>query len=586
MLIVFIQSILIVHSCSIQNCEFCSPNFHETCLNCNLGYTRDLDIGCKASQSSELSLYRIENCLELQNSTCIQCQEGYKLINGYCEPICSSSNCSCFYPNTCFHQSRSISCDSTACAYCDDNFQNCVSCKDGLGLDEQNSCVKCSNIECLKCSVNFTQCQECTIKTYLDDFNCFYCDSIFCSYCDEKSKRCNYCEEGLDLDLNGFCCHPSCLTCSKDNWNCSSCNEGYYLNNLCYNCVSNCKHCTNNTLCNECYDGYELINNNECVGKICHTKKCSSCPNSINNCLKCFEGYFLDSQNHCCDSNCKTCNEDSSFCISCNNGMYLDGLKCMNCTDGCLSCNNLADCILCADGYLLYSGICKKINPEESPFKLPAIISIVIIFVIGTFIMLIWFHIENRQMKMQIKHEAIKQKHELSIENNQSIEPMDLFHKVNLDSDHLAPNFSDSKRSSHDKNYIKNLKSDTVPQSATILVSPLTPPLSSKIDDELQSSNLNYLEHQDSLPKIFKPVYENSEDISIQNFGFVVQTIQLDIENAYNEIKVCYICQKEFDKNSDIRALPCGHPYHGKCIYNAMIIENKKQCLCCFKTYT
>lgn len=61
--------------------------------------------------------------------------------------------------------------------------------------------------------------------------------------------------------------------------------------------------------------------------------------------------------------------------------------------------------------------------------------------------------------------------------------------------------------------------------------------------------------------------------------------VQIDIEKAYNGIKVCLVCQNGFDRDNDVRALPYGHPYHRECIYNTVINQNKKQCLCCLKLY-
>lgn len=98
-------------------------------------------------------------------------------------------------------------------------------------------------------------------------------------------------------------------------------------------------------------------------------------------------------------------------------------------------------------------------------------------------------------------------------------------------------------------------------------------------------SNDSLLQQQSELPEFFKTIYGDRQAINIHNFGSVVPVVQLDIEKTYNGVKVCLVCHKEFDGDNDVRALPCGHPYHGECIYNTVISGNKKQCLCCLKLY-
>lgn len=79
--------------------------------------------------------------------------------------------------------------------------------------------------------------------------------------------------------------------------------------------------------------------------------------------------------------------------------------------------------------------------------------------------------------------------------------------------------------------------------------------------------------------------YNNPEAINHLSFTTLVPVVQLDLEKAYNGIKICNVCNEKFNLDPDIRALPCGHPYHGKCIYNYMIVGNRKQCLHCLRMY-
>ncbi|OMJ92107.1 hypothetical protein SteCoe_5208 [Stentor coeruleus] len=609
MLIAFIQFILLTHSCSVQNCDFCSPANPNLCLNCNIGYTRDLNLGCKQSLFPIPSLWRIENCLELQNSTCIKCQEGYSLIIGHCEPICLFSDCICFYPNTCIHEKRLLTCDNTICAKCDDSLENCLACKDGFGLNDLNNCVKCLDTKCSKCTYNYKICQECIPGTYLNNSNCIYCGSINCASCDNLTNNCIYCNEGLVFDSEGYCCDPSCLTCSYNDWACNTCKQGTFYDGLCYKCIDNCKLCIDNNSCYQCNEGYEQNYKGQCVVKKCYTANCLECSTSINICSECEEEYVLDSLNHCCYPSCKTCNFDSPNCLSCNDGMYLDELICKICPDECLSCTNVDYCLSCAVGFINNSGKCEKIRDKESPFKLPAIFSVVTIFVIGLIGMFIWLKIDKKRINIQFEnemikqaneeikniHEVVKEKFEPSKENaikKESIEPVkidDLDNKYYVYDGQNPHNSSQVKNSKRDPKEVKNISSVfskiKVPNIETAF-----PPFNSHLtpnseDTVLLNSYADYLKQRGKIIEVFKPVYENSEFISSQNFESNVPVVQLNLKNSYNGFKVCIICQEKLAGDNDVRALPCKHPYHGKCIFNEMIIENKKKCLYCLKSY-
>ena len=93
-----------ISACFVKNCETCSFQSPNICINCDSGYTRDRALGCIQSQNNQIILsgiFFIENCASYSNnSTCEACFEGYSLINNRCNPICIE-DCFCFEPNEC-----------------------------------------------------------------------------------------------------------------------------------------------------------------------------------------------------------------------------------------------------------------------------------------------------------------------------------------------------------------------------------------------------------------------------------------------------------------------------------------------------
>lgn len=74
-------------------------------------------------------------------------------------------------------------------------------------------------------------------------------------------------------------------------------------------------------------------------------------------------------------------------------------------------------------------------------------------------------------------------------------------------------------------------------------------------------------------------------EITVSTFLTLVPNVNVDQNLMYNGIYQCKICAQAFQLGGDTRVLPCGHAYHGNCVYNLMIIQNKKTCLHCGRTY-
>ena len=194
-----------------------------------------------------------------------------------------------------------------------------------------------------------------------------------------------------------------------------------FINSTCLKCIDvieNCDKCsqTNSTLCTKCLNNYYFnIIDNSCIS--CSPESypnmfisgefCEPCSKAIGNCLKCEgnvsecsvcqEGFFLfeDKKCHSCNEtinmvvinstcvnctnlieNCDECS-DTSLCLKCKNGLYLDQNenKCLNCSnvsypnmfvsgnfcepcskaiENCINCEgNQNECSLCKEGWSL-----------------------------------------------------------------------------------------------------------------------------------------------------------------------------------------------------------------------------------------
>ena len=269
-----------IDACLVQNCETCSFQSPNICINCDSGYTRDRVLGCIQSQNNQIlqfGKFFIENCASYNsNSTCEACFEGYSLINSRCSPICKD-NCSCFEPNECLEDTSIIK-DPSYCISRNLATNECIQCSSGFYLLEADCysctfhCSSCSSSTCYQCDggyylsggscyscpsqcsycSNSYTCSQCNAGYYLYAGSCYSCPSK-CSYCSE-SYSCTECNTDYYLK-NGYCCGYQCSSCYS--YGCSQCNIGYYSSGFdCYSCPSDCDYCYSSTYCYQCADGY------------------------------------------------------------------------------------------------------------------------------------------------------------------------------------------------------------------------------------------------------------------------------------------------------------------------------------------
>ncbi|KAH0571521.1 Cysteine-rich membrane protein 2 [Spironucleus salmonicida] len=163
---------------NIQFCNKCSIITPYICDECVDGSEID-------TQGSLCSCSAINYCGVCFQGICVQCFQGFDLIDGKC-----------------YQQVYCAAIHIVGCQQC--LMSQCVNCITGYGIDIQNTCQPCDQL-CSKCS---------------------------------KIDQCRICKNG-ELPVYGKCgCSSNCQFCKKA-FTCNECEYGYYLNGL--ECVINCQ---------------------------------------------------------------------------------------------------------------------------------------------------------------------------------------------------------------------------------------------------------------------------------------------------------------------------------------------------------
>ncbi len=228
-------------------------------------------------------------------------------------------------------------------------------------------CLACGN-NCYTC-FNSTACRSCISNYY------YYQNYSCLATCPTSS--------GYYI-TGGYClrCYDTayCLSCSSSNINgCTSCSGGLVLqqgtcvssctiantylsgDGMCMSCDSGCYGCTGagNGACQVCNYGY-FNSSGYCV---------SQCPTG--------SAAILSTQSCGCDSPCITCQDSSTYCLSCNTSSsgspqfayygsclsscpsysYLSGTQCLPCLSGCSNCT-ATSCYLCDSDRYIYNDKC------------------------------------------------------------------------------------------------------------------------------------------------------------------------------------------------------------------------------------
>ena len=181
-------------------------------------------------------------------------------------------------------------------------------------IPELKSCVKnCHDDKIYKFEYNNRCNKQCPRKT---KNNNFICEDLNCNYYNLEQNECidaiyegYYLKDSTERIVDS--CNPNCRTCIDTSTKCTSCNEHYFLNdnNICEECSPNCLNCENYNICNQCIDGFRVINdnyNNKYCYYICPTfyyfdengeYKCTEtnkCPDNFNK--------LIENENKCIDN--------------------------------------------------------------------------------------------------------------------------------------------------------------------------------------------------------------------------------------------------------------------------------------------
>ncbi len=367
------------------------------CNDCSdEGYGHNAEGKCVRCQDS--NCYDDGDACEDDYTYCEECKDGYESINGKCEEIIDSSNCSenC---GTCVSGGK--------CAYCQG------------GYYMENGVCKKNPENCSWYNVNEGKCGGCNSGYYMGNGNCKK-NPEGCSWYNATTGKCTGCNSGYYLEINGVCLlkekYAEMKHCSSytDSRTCSECEDGYYniegrcitkeeclqkenTRNYVYpysgktfnyctdvNCLSNwiyggmCNRCTGDFILmegrcvEECPSGYVVSNTAYKNKKKCVQDVCESSSDAY--CVKCHTGYSL--QDGVCVTECKegyiagTNSSGYPSCfpadLGCGYGEKQVGDECVAREDGegCGAGFYLKDnlCVSeskgCGDGYLGKDGVC------------------------------------------------------------------------------------------------------------------------------------------------------------------------------------------------------------------------------------
>ncbi|KAL4487016.1 hypothetical protein ABPG73_008875 [Tetrahymena malaccensis] len=295
-----------------QNCQYTCKTCESVsmCLECVQPGVQAINGICRCNDISMCLMCDVQGCFKCpqgsqfvrEKNSCVQSE--FKCDIGFLEKINKSGGVKCY-------------CQSLNCKYCD--FQNgnkcevcneqyelkdgiCIQCPQGYLYDKiQQKCVCPFVKNCSWCSKNNNlKCDQCLNEYELTDEGIYFtiCDKCYPSYlfnsqskqCECQIKNCSLCTQNSNLNLciqceAGFTWDSfknKCTACNIQD-NCKSCSIGYKIQNQ--KCVCDTEN------------GFYLIDNN-CFQ--CH-KSCKTCYGDQNNqCMSCFEDYFL--QNASCET--------------------------------------------------------------------------------------------------------------------------------------------------------------------------------------------------------------------------------------------------------------------------------------------
>ena len=336
------------------------------CGECNEEYYYDKSKHKCIERDKNKKNSNLNNCkVVLNGNNCYKCNKDYYL---------NMADLSCYKNieiNNKFYKCAKTDINGINCEECIENYylasknKICSPIK-GCALFENNKCKACEDGLCH--NLNSDLCFPMNISSYINnkEFNKF---CINCYETNLEGTSCFRCLNDFIVGENGVCINT--YNCEEAyNGKCLKCKDNYCLNKekaCVLTDINNCLKCENedryNKKCSECNPGYVLNENNICLK--CGNN-CKICSNE-NNCLECFEGFYLTQNNNNEEERekyiCKKCNKgskkcsDENECLICDNNYYEENengeIKCIHCPEGCDNCMNKFNCIKCKDNYKL-----------------------------------------------------------------------------------------------------------------------------------------------------------------------------------------------------------------------------------------
>ena len=330
----------------------------DNCLNCNYGNTcNECDPKYKLNQNNLNCEEKIPKCklFDAEYTYCEECEEHYYLLND------DKNHChnETIEEDKFFTEDGGktyISCEEAIenCIKCDRR-DNCNQCKGGYFFDEEKKECTLKIAHCKRFDTNYEFCEECDEGYYILNEDKSQCHNEVIGdeyFSEDNGKTFTKCENVIE----------NCLKC-ENRENCILCEPKFKYDQDNKECILKIAHCktfdTNYELCEECEEGYYLINENKLQ---CHDKHddpiddekyftedegktYTNCETAIENCVKCEDrntcnlckdGYKFEQENKECNPkipNCKTYDENFEYCKECVEGYYIlneNKLQCHN----------------------------------------------------------------------------------------------------------------------------------------------------------------------------------------------------------------------------------------------------------------
>ena len=332
-------------------CEICEQQSGK-CTQCEYGFHLDTNNKCICG----IHCKNEKNCSK--EFGCEECEEGF--FDKYCNSSCIEKTEYCIEceieNGTCLACNESAYFINDTCKKCPDNCLGCIS---------GNKCINCINDTLYgeACEKNCTHCSKSTLFKRICDRLTGECKNKTCAE-NFTGIRCDECINGQwGYDNCSNLCSKNCMldSCNITDGSCD-CKIGWWGELCDKECDISCNPftgCSKEGICTECSIDY-FYNQT--------SKQCEKCPElcdgcSESSCKKCIKGFYGDFCEMNCPKNCldTICLKDSGECEKCEKGFFNKTCsdKCEGCEEGCLM--NNGECINHICSYNYYKNIfCEK----------------------------------------------------------------------------------------------------------------------------------------------------------------------------------------------------------------------------------